>query len=103
MERWTIRTSAAADYVRGRGLSLALVILVMAGAALAQASISYTFAFGELRGPLGLDLAKLTELGYLARWSSLSLMAALWLLGKRRGLFLLMIAVNAFATLALLL
>ena len=90
------------DFIRRRGLSLALVVLIMALAALAQGSISYTFAFGVLRGPLGLNLARLTELGYLVRWGVLALMAGLWFFARKQALFSLIIIVNAFATLTLL-
>jgi len=90
------------DFIRHRGIELAEVILIMAVAALAQASISYTFAFGELRGPLGLNLRKLTEFGYLVRWGLLAFMALLWLLGQKRPVFILVIVVNALATLSLL-
>jgi hypothetical protein len=92
-----------ADFIRRRGLSLAIVVLVMWVDALAQSSISYTFAFGELRGPLGMNVVVLAKLGYLVRWGLLALMAVLWLLAKKRALFVLVIAVNAFATLMLLL
>jgi len=92
-----------AEFVRERGLSLALVILVISAAALAQGSISYTFVFGELRGPLGLNLAPLADFGYSLRWGLAALMAASWLLKKKRLLFMLVIVVNALATLVLLL
>ncbi|GAB2585011.1 hypothetical protein GCM10027034_16780 [Ramlibacter solisilvae] len=91
------------DFVRRRGPSLALVVLVTGAAALAQSSIAYTFAFGALKAALGFDLSKLAELGYVGRWGLLTVMAVLWLLGKKRPLFLLAIIVNGFATLVLLL
>ena len=91
-----------ADFVRQRGLSLALVVLVMSVDAIAQVSISYTFAFGELRGLLGLDVT-LARIGYVTRIGIVALMAVLWLLERRRALLALVIVVNAYATLILLL
>lgn len=91
------------NFIRQRGLSLALVIAVMALSGVTQGSISYTFAFGALRAPLGMNLGALAELGYATRWILVAVMAALWLLEKKRALFLLMIAFNAMATLVLLL
>ena len=90
-----------ADFVRQRGFSLGLVVLVMAVVALVQSSITYTFAFGELRGPLGL-LTTLAKFIYFMRWSLVAVMAALWLLKKKRVLFVLVMIVNAVSTLVLL-
>jgi len=91
------------ELIRQRGLSLALVILVAVAVSLAQGSISYTFAFGKLRGPTGGNLVALATLGYLVRWCLIAWMAALWTLKKKRLLFSLVIAVNAFSTLVLML
>jgi hypothetical protein len=91
-----------AGFVRQRGLSLALVVAVMAAAALAQGAISYTFAFGGLAATLGIHLSGLTEFGYFARWSLVGAMGILWLLDKKRALFVLAIVLNADATLILL-
>src|SRR3974390_1571219 len=90
------------SFVRRRGLSLALVVLVVCAVSLAQGSISSTVAFGALRGPVGFSLATVTAVGYGVRWAVVAVMAALWLFGKKRPLFVLVIVVNVFSTLALL-
>jgi uncharacterized membrane protein len=90
------------DFVSRRGGSLALVVLVMIADALAQNSISYTFAFGALGAPLKLDLTKLVTFGFVVRWGLLASMSVLWLVGKKRALFVLVLVVNTFATLVLL-
>ena len=78
------RTAPWTGWVRRRGPSLAVVVIVMTLAAMAQGSISYTFAFGALRGPLGLDFGRLPQWGYIARWCILAAMVALWALGKKQ-------------------
>jgi hypothetical protein len=90
------------EFIRRRGLSLGLVILVMAATALSQSSISYTFSFGVLRAPLGLNLKALTGLSYVGRWSLVMLMTVLWLLGRKRSAYRVVIVVNGFATASLL-
>jgi hypothetical protein len=92
-----------ADFVHQRGVSLALVVVVMSVTAVTQGSISYTFAFGDLRGPVALNLAMLTHVAYFTRLVLVTLMAALWLLKKKRALMVLIIGVNIYGTLALLL
>lgn len=91
------------EFFRRRGISLLMVILVLFACSLAQFSISYTFTFGTLRQSIGLDLASLGHAGRYVRLGLLALMAVLWLLERKRTLFDLMIALNAFATFMLLL
>jgi hypothetical protein len=91
-----------APSIHQRPLSLALVVIVTAAVAFAQGSISYTFAFGALRDVLGLHLTKLTEWGYFVRWGLVGVMAVLWLIGKKKALYVLAIILNANATLVLL-
>jgi hypothetical protein len=91
------------DFFRQRGVSLALVVLVMVLDAIVQFFISYTFAFGELRHPLGLNLAALATAGRYVRIGLMAWMATLWMFQCKRALFRLVIFVNAVATLVLLL
>src|SRR5215831_20389827 len=90
------------DFIHQRGTSLALVIVVISVGDLAQISISSTFAVGELRGQSGLNLATLADVSYLIRLSLVTAMAALWLLGRKRVLMILVIIANAYSALVLL-
>jgi len=89
------------NFFRQRGLSLALIVLVGIVTALAESAISYTFALGDLQGRLGIHSSALEAFGSFVRTGLVVLMATLWLLGRKRALFKLVIIGNVFATLVL--
>jgi hypothetical protein len=90
------------DFFRQRGFSLALVVLVALLVAVAESAISYTFALGDLQGRRVIHSSALAALGQFVRTGIVVLMATLWLLGRKRALFKLVIIANVIATLVLL-
>lgn len=91
------------DFFRQRGVSLALIVLVGFVVVVAESAISYTFALGDLHGRQGVHAPAFAVLGQLVRTGLVVGMAALWLLGRKRALFKLVIVGNVIATLVLLL
>jgi hypothetical protein len=89
------------NFFRQRGISLALIVLVASVIAVAESAISYTLARGDLQGRL--DSSALAALGQFVRTGFVLLMAALWLFGRKRALFKVVIIANVIATLVLLL
>ena len=91
------------DFIRQRGTSLALVVLVGLATATAESAITYTFVLGELKGRLGMQWSAVEAVIQFVRVALVALMATLWLLGRRRALFNLVIVSAVIATLVLLL
>jgi hypothetical protein len=90
------------SFFRDRGPWLAAVVVIMLAISIAQAGISYTMTFGALSGLLPRDHSATTTLLVGARFGLVALMAALWVAGRKRVLFRLIVIVNALFTLALL-
>lgn len=90
------------ELIRRKGVSRGVVILVLLLDAVAQWTISYTLVGGRLKEHLGVDVTSLGVSGYVLRGALLAALVACWLLERRRAVFLLVIAVNGLATIALL-
>jgi hypothetical protein len=90
------------SFFRSRGPSLAAVVLIMLAISIAQVGISYTMTFGALSGILPRDRTTMTTVLVLARFALVALMAVLWVAGRKRALFRMIVVVNALFTLALL-
>ena len=90
------------SFLRDRGAGLGLVVLIMLAISLAQGGISYTMTFGALRRFLPAAVAELTTALVVLRFCLVAVMAALWILKRKRALFRLIIIVNSLFTLALL-
>ncbi len=88
-------------FFRSRGVWLAAVVLIMFVISLAQSGISYTMAYGPLSGMLPKDRSAIATVLVVARFGLVALMAVLWLLGRKRALFRLIISTNALFTFAL--
>ena len=89
-------------FFRSRGVWLAAVVLIMFVISLAQSGISYTMAYGPLSGMLPRDRSAIATVLVVARFGLVALMAVLWLLGRKRALFRLIISTNALFTFALI-
>ena len=89
-------------FFRSRGPSLAAIVLIMLAISIAQIGISYTMTFGALSGILPRDRTAMTTVLVLVRFALVALMAALWVVGRKRALFRTIVVVNALFTLALL-
>ena len=87
---------------RARGLSLAVVVLVMVLIAVLQAGISYSVGQGPLRKLEPTAFPVIVVGFYALRITFLLLLAVLWLLNRKRGLFRIIIAANIYFTLGLL-
>jgi hypothetical protein len=85
-----------------RGLGLGLVVVVMLLVAVSQGSLTYTFHVGELKGQLSQWPMQLAGLQWALRAGLLLGMMLLWLVKKRRALFRVMVAANAYFTVVLL-
>jgi hypothetical protein len=85
-----------------RGPGLAAVVLIMLIVSVLQAGITYTMTFGALRNVLPSDPAPLATVFVALRFGLVAMMGALWIMKRKRALFLSIIIVNALFTLALL-
>jgi hypothetical protein len=89
-------------FLRARGLSLAIVVLVMFLIAVLQAGISYSVGQGPLRKFESTGFLVLAAALYAIRIALLLLLVLLWVLNRKGVLFRIIIAANAYFTLALL-
>jgi len=89
-------------FFRERGLALGLVVVVMLLVAVSQGSLTYTFHVGELKSQLSQWPLQLAGIQWALRAGLLLGMMLLWLVKKRRALFRLIVAANAYFTVVLL-
>ena len=89
-------------FFRERGPALGLVVVVMLLVAVSQGSLTYTFQVGELKGQLSQWPMQLAGMQWALRAGVLVGMMLLWLVKKRRALFRLIVAANAYFTVVLL-
>jgi len=89
-------------FFRERGLALGLIVVVMLLVAVSQGSLTYTFQVGELKGQLSQWPMQLAGMQWALRAGVLVGMMLLWLVKKRRALFRLIVAANAYFTVVLL-
>ena len=89
-------------FFRERGLALGLVVVIMLLVAVSQGSLAYTFQVGELKGQLSQWPMQLAGMQWALRAGVLVGMMLLWLVKKRRALFRLIVAANAYFTVVLL-
>src|SRR6516164_3649587 len=89
-------------FFRERGPALGLVVVVMLLVAVSQGSLTYTFHVGELKGHLSQWAMQLAGMQWALRAGVLVSMMLLWLVKKRRALFRLIVAANAYFTVVLL-
>jgi hypothetical protein len=88
-------------FLRARGLSLAIVVLVMFLISTLQGGISWSIEEGPLRR-LEPDILRIVVTGFYAlRIVLLLVLVTLWMFNRKRALFRMIVAVNAFFTLAL--
>jgi hypothetical protein len=90
------------NFVRARGFSLAVVVLVMFLITVSQAGISYSIELGPLQKFESTTARTIAAGLYELRVVLLLLLATLWVLNRKRGLFRSIIAANIYFTLALL-
>ena len=88
-------------FFRERGLALGLVVVIMLLVAVSQGSLTYTFQVGELKGQLSQWPMQLAGMQWALRAGVLVGMMLLWLVKKRRALFRLIVAANAYFTVVL--
>ncbi|MBO9651698.1 MAG: hypothetical protein J7605_24595 [Variovorax sp.] len=91
------------NFLHARGTSLGVVVLVMWLVTGLQAGISYSVGEGALSNLEPGAFHVYIPVFFALRIALLLLLALLWLLGRKRVLFLVIIAANAYFTLALLL
>ena len=89
-------------FFRERGLALGLVVLVMLLVTVSQGSLAYTFLVGELKGRLSRWPMQLSGLQWGLRAGLLLGMMLLWVMNKKRALFSVIVAANAYFTVVLL-
>ena len=89
-------------FFRERGLALGLVVLVMLLVTVSQGSLAYTFLVGELKGRLSRWFIELSGLQWGLRAGLLLGMMLLWVMNKKRALFSVIVAANAYFTVVLL-
>jgi hypothetical protein len=89
-------------FLRTRGLSLAVVVMVMFLIAAVQGAIFYSVGMGPLRRFESVAFLIVVTGFYSLRIVFLLVLAALWLLNRKRALFRTIIAANVYFTLGLL-
>ena len=91
-------------FIRLRGNSLSTIVLVLLGTMLMQGEISYSTTFGKLDSFIGLpgiDHGLLPTAWLAARVTLMVLVAALWVLNRKKPLFKAIVVFNGILTLGL--
>ena len=101
--RATISVDSLPGFVRARGLSLAVVVIVLSLVSVTQTGISYSVGSGPLHALEPVDLSGMLPVFYVARIALSALLVTLWGLKRKRTLFAVLVAANAYFTLVLVL